>query len=427
MVYGPLQLWYSWTGHAEDRRRDTIQDLGGAADTLIRPPHLLTRFLRNDQHTPGGELVRRNVLEEVGGFENSFRNMHEDGIVHAKICLEWPVYAAGECWYRYRQHPDSCCSQSIASGTDQAALRAYLAWLATYLTEKGRADSEVGDLVQRLLRHHRDSRSRLMQEKIKATARQSLRRAREVADRFAPAFLRRWVGLVGFGKRGSPPVGWLHFGNLRRLTPVSRDFGFDRGSPVDRYYIERFLEEHAVDVHGYVLEIGDREYTLRYGGDLVTHSDVLHARLGNPQATLVGDLCTGKNIPQDRYDCIILTQVLPFLWDFEAAIGTVRDALRPGGVLLATVPGISQISRYDANQWGDYWRFTSLSAKRLFEKAFGEASVDITVHGNVLAATAFLHGVAAQELRPEELNYRDPDYEMTIAIRATKAVEEPSL
>lgn len=212
----------------------------------------------------------------------------------------------------------------------------------------------------------------------------------------------------------------IRWGNLRRLTPVSRLFGFDRGQCIDRYYIESFLALHADDIRGHVLEIGDDAYTRRFGGERVTSSDVLHAVPGNSQATLVGDLSTGQGIPQEAFDCMILTQVFPFIYDVKSAIVNCYSALKPGGVLLATFPGISQISRYDMDRWGDYWRFTSLSSRRLFEEVFLAANVMVETYGNVLVAMAFLHGLAAHELKKHELDYRDPDYEVLITVRAVK-------
>ncbi len=211
------------------------------------------------------------------------------------------------------------------------------------------------------------------------------------------------------------------WGGWRRLTPVSRKFGFDRGTPVDRYYIDRFLEAARGDIHGRVLEIADASYTRRFGGSQVRQSDVLHAAAGNPEATFVGNLATGHGVPRDAFDCIILTQTLSVIYDTHGAIATVQAALKPGGVVLATVSGISQISRPDMNSWGDYWRFTSLSARLLFEAAFGAGNVQVTPYGNVLAAVAFLQGLAAGELRTDELDYRDPDYEVLIAVRAVRA------
>lgn len=423
MVYGRLHIWYGWTGDPSDRRRDFIQNLGGTAETLVQPPELLERFLLDDMHTPSGVLVRRSVLEEVGGYDPAFRGMHEDGIVHAKICLKWPVYASGESWYKYRQHPESACNSSIAAGTDRDALRAYLQWLDSYLMDQGMDESKVAAVVRDLIRKHSHEAAGSLRSRLRDGLRTTLRRGREIADRTVPGPVRRFVGLAAFGKRLVPPSGWLHFGNLRRTRPVSGVFGFDRGLPVDRYYIEQFLAVHTADVRGHVLEVADRDYTERFGGDRVSASDVLHARPGNPHATIVGDLCTGEGIPDDAFDCVILTQVLPFLWDVPAAIASLKRALKPGGVVLATVPGISQISRFDADQWGDYWRFTSASAERLFAEVFGPESVSVDVYGNVLAATAFLHGAAADELGPHELDYRDPDYQVTIGIRAEKPAQ----
>jgi SAM-dependent methyltransferase len=219
-------------------------------------------------------------------------------------------------------------------------------------------------------------------------------------------------------RRWPRPVRW---GRLRRLQPVSRLFGLDRGTPVDRCYIEDFLAVHAADIHGRVLEIADATYTKRFGGERVTRSAVLHSVVGNPLATLVGDLATGRGVPGDAFDCIILTQTLPFIYDFRGAVANAWHALAPGGVLLATFPGISQISRYDMERWGDYWRFTDASARRLFGDVFGLENVTIGTYGNVLVACSFLHGLAAHELKPEELSYNDPDYQVLITVRAVKS------
>jgi SAM-dependent methyltransferase len=210
--------------------------------------------------------------------------------------------------------------------------------------------------------------------------------------------------------------------NLRNLNPVSRVFGTDRGTPIDRYYMEQFLQKNAGLIRGRVLEIGDPSYTRQFGGDRVAQSDVLHAVAGNRKATIVGDLVTGDGIPSGIFDCIILTQVLPFVADFRVAIRTCHAALKPGGTVLATVPGISQISRYDMDRWGDFWRFTSLSARRMFEEVFTGGDVSAEPFGNVLIATAFLQGMALHEMTAEELDYRDPDYEVIITIRATKGL-----
>ena len=204
----------------------------------------------------------------------------------------------------------------------------------------------------------------------------------------------------------------------RRVEPLSRVFGTDRGTPIDRFYIERFLAQHAADVRGRVLEIGDATYTCRFGGDRVAQSDVLHATPGNRHATLIGDLATGAGVPRGAFDCLILTQVLPFVFDVRGAVATAAAALRPGGVVLATVPCISPISRYDMDRWGDFWRFTPLSARRLFDEAF--ATLDVATHGNALAATAFVQGMALEELREDELLPTDVDFPLIITVRGVR-------
>jgi SAM-dependent methyltransferase len=213
----------------------------------------------------------------------------------------------------------------------------------------------------------------------------------------------------------------INWGDLRRVTPVSRQFGFDRGRPIDRYYIEYFLARYAQDIRGRVLEIGDDSYTRQFGGDRVTTRDVMHVAVGNPIATIVGDLTSAEHIPSNTFDCFILTQTLHLFFDVRAALRTIYRILKPGGVLLATFPGISQLSD---DQWveGWYWSFTRQAAERLFAELFPlhHHHVTIETFGNVLAAMAFLHGLAAEELALEELDYRDENYDMLITVRAVK-------
>lgn len=214
---------------------------------------------------------------------------------------------------------------------------------------------------------------------------------------------------------------------LRQGQPVSRTFGLDRGSPIDRYYIENFLGRESDAVRGKVLEIGGSTYTRHFGGARVTRSDVLHAKPGNPQATIIGDLAREGDLPEASFDCVILTQTLQFIYDYRTALANIRRSLAPGGVLLTTFPGLSQISRYDMDQWGDFWRFTSLAAERLFNDIFADDRVEVFRYGNATAATAFLNGLATQDLPAGMLDSVDPDYEMVIAVKVIRnsAVAKP--
>ena len=219
--------------------------------------------------------------------------------------------------------------------------------------------------------------------------------------------------------RRPPPPGAVRFGSLRRLAPISRAFGYDRGQPVDRYYIERFLAAHAADVRGSVVEVGDDAYTRRFGGDRVARGDILHVDHENPRATIVADLASAEHIASNSFDCVVVTQTLHLIFDVAAAVRTIHRILRPGGVCLATVPGISQV---DSGAWQDYWYWslTPAAARRLFGDAFGSGALAVEAHGNVLSSAAFLYGLASSELSRDELDHDDPSYPLVVTIRAVK-------
>jgi SAM-dependent methyltransferase len=228
--------------------------------------------------------------------------------------------------------------------------------------------------------------------------------------------MRRW--LIRSTRR--PRVGGVEFGDLYRLTPISRDWSFDRGQAIDRLYIERFIAAHAADIRGDVLEVSNNDYTVRFGGAKVTRSDILHPGDGNPRATIVADLAVPNSSLEGRFDCIICTQTLQLIYEFRSAVAQLHHWLKPGGVALVSVPGISQISREDMQQTGDYWRFTGAAVRRMFTEEFGEGATEIEVLGNVLAATAFLQGIAAEEFDEADLLEKDPQFQMLTTVRAVR-------
>jgi SAM-dependent methyltransferase len=219
-------------------------------------------------------------------------------------------------------------------------------------------------------------------------------------------------------------AGPIELGKLDRTEPISENFGYIRGKPIDRYYIDSFLSQNMNFIHGRVLEVSNNTYTKKFGGTKVEQSDILHATEGNSRATIISDLTKANNIPSDTFDCIILTQTLQFIYDTRSAVKHLYRILKPNGVLLATMSGISQISSYDMEHWGEYWRFTTASAQRLFEEEFLPHNIEVKAYGNVLAATAFLYGLAVEDLKSERLNYHDPGYQMVITVRASKTRAE---
>jgi len=218
----------------------------------------------------------------------------------------------------------------------------------------------------------------------------------------------------------APGVGHIQFGELRRLEPLTRSFGYERGQPIDRYYIEKFLHKHTNDIAVHVVEIGDDRYIKQFGGDKVTHPDVLDQAHPGSSPTIIADLTNAGHVPSNTFNCIIAIQTLQFIYDIHAVVSTLHRILKAGGVLLASLSTISQISRYDMDQWGDYWRFTSAAAKRLFSDVFGTDHIQVESYGNVLVSAAFLYGMSTQDLTTEELDFHDKDYEAIICVRAVK-------
>jgi SAM-dependent methyltransferase len=247
------------------------------------------------------------------------------------------------------------------------------------------------------------------------------RQARGPTFHWLPSGARDWLAARWRNLRLWPRRGFIRFGSLRRLTPISRNHGYDRGTPLNRVYIEQFLNRHASDVHGRVLEFGDDGYTRRFGCDRVTRSDVMSAEEDSCNATFVGDLASASHLPSNVFDCVVITEVLELVYDLPGALRTLYRILKPGGVVLATMSGLAPIYAAD---WKWYWLLTPASAERLFKDHFATVGIEIETHGNVLIAIAFLHGVAAEELAPRDFDYTDPFYPVVIAVRAVKPQEE---
>ncbi len=228
-------------------------------------------------------------------------------------------------------------------------------------------------------------------------------------------------GLKVFIKRAiqSPRVGAVNLGDLRRTAPISRWWGFARGTPVDRHYIGEFLTRHRDDIAGRVLEVGDERYTREFAGAKATSRDILNY-VDLPGTTIVADLVDAPGIGDARFDCVICTQVLQFVTDPARAMTTLRRILAPGGTLLMTVPCISPLD--PETNWDDRWRFTSHALRELAEGCAtpGDA-VEIESRGNVLAALAFFHGLAVEEFEANEMASHDPRFELIVTLRLRRA------
>jgi glycosyltransferase involved in cell wall biosynthesis len=381
---------------------------------------------------------RREVIEAEGGFNPSLAAC-EDYDLYLRIARKYPVSVHENLVAEYRQHSQNMSRdpklmlKTVLSVLDSnwryaRANRNYRqAYGAGVESWREHYSRELFDQVARQWSHGHVWRTL---DFVRTWIRYAPRQFAAYAFWNAVGLITRRVKIVLPSpvqrllaeRRGEPYIsgkGKVRFGDFRRLTPISREFGFDRGLPIDRYYIENFLARHANDIQGHVLEVGDDTYTCKYGGKRVIKKDILHVSEDNPAATIVADLAQADHIPSNFFDCIILTQTLHIVYDVQVAIKTLYRILKPGGVLLVTFPGISQIS---IDEWSDswYWSFTVRSAQRLFEDVFREQNIEVQSFGNVLVATAFLQGLAVEELNKKELDYSDPHYQALITVRAVK-------
>jgi hypothetical protein len=412
-----------------------IDDEGAEIGSRYEPPGdepYLELLRRNFISMHGTVMYRRQALLEAGGFDETLRRC-EDYDLYLRMARRFPIAGYADRVAEYRLHGANMSADHAAMLRSALAVharyqpaaddaRAQAAWHAG---RRGWRRNYAGEMAAARYRRRQAGGSLLGSvPALLATARAQPSLAWHEASRG----VRRRVAAVLPGRLGRrvlppadrrPPLGRVRFGDLRRLAPISRDFGFDRGLPVDRYYIETFLGRHASEIAGRVLEIGDDAYTRRFGGVRVARADVLHVRAGHPGATFVGDLTDAAVLPENAFDCIVLTQTLHLIYDLRLAVERLRRALAPGGVVLVTAPGITSIDR---GEWGGtwFWSLTAVSMRKLFGDVFGEDAVLVEEYGNVFSATAFLHGLAVEELRRDDLDPLDPAYPVILGLRARK-------
>jgi SAM-dependent methyltransferase len=214
----------------------------------------------------------------------------------------------------------------------------------------------------------------------------------------------------------------IDWGSLRRLQPVSDCYGFDRGDPVDRYYIAGFMRRQSELIRGEVMEIRAPQYTNTFRSG-VTRSHVVDIDPANPEATLIADLTEPGSLPEDAYDCVILTQTLQYLGDEGAALRNIYVSLRPGGVCLITAPSLARIDHELPD--ADYWRYTPPGLLAKLQAHCPHATVSVEGHGNVLTGIAFLMGLAVQELREDELTDDDPAFPLVVCASVKKPERPP--
>jgi glycosyltransferase involved in cell wall biosynthesis/SAM-dependent methyltransferase len=382
-------------------------------------------------------MYDRAKLVAIGGFDPALRRC-EDYDIYLRMSRSTPVASHPEIIAEYRWHGTNISGdhremldwslrvhrQEVRHAlkkpdTARAWRRGRRRWRNLYVSRMlADAKSEWAD------HHSLEAALRGIKNAISAaplvTARFALGLARRRLTRRFSAHLVHHRQSQVHGELLSPPLGSVNLGDLDRITPISADFGFDRGTPVDRYYIERFVERCAADIGGRVLEVRDDSYCRRFAAARITRQDVLDLSTDNAAATIVGDLCDPHTLPSGAFDCLLLTQTLHLIFDLRTAVVQMHRALRAGGVVLLTVPGISQIDR-GASRDAWCWSLTPQSMHRLFSEVFGSDHVRVESHGNVYAATAFLQGLAVEDVDRARLDFEDVSYPVIVTVRAQKA------
>jgi GT2 family glycosyltransferase len=382
-----------------------IRAFGGAA-YLWTPPacDVGSALTRGGPHP--ATIFRRRVWAAVGGFDEVSRIPGVEDLDFWITAMErgFRGEVLAEPLMCYRVRADSMHHDAVERGTHPLAME-------TLLRKHRRAIEQIGPemliMKESFLLELRGHQRALERKRAKLAA--ELRALEvEIADTArAPV------------ERGWSPVA---LGDLRRLEPVSSVWGLDRGKPIDRHYIEAFLASHRSDIRGRVLEVKDPGYTELFGSAAVTARDVLDIDPSNQRATIVADLSRADGIASDQFDCFILTQTLHIIYDVKAALAQACRILRPGGVLLCTLPAVSRVNYEDGGlESGDYWRFTEASVRRLLAEIFPPENVDVTVRGNVLTCAAFLYGLAADELETAELEHVDRWFPLLFCVRAVKS------
>ena len=378
-----------------------MRAFGAASYTWTPGPPTFVNAVATGSVPHASSMIRRRAWEAVGGFDETLRSFELLDFWAAVIKQGGRGIVLDEPLLRYRVRAGSGYRRSIQTETYLDRLRHFYSKHHDAVREHG---PELIEGKEAFLLSQREYQ-KMLEARVASLEGEMANLGREIEES-----TRR------LESRGLSRLEW---GDLRRVEPVSPLWGRDRGTPIDRYYIERFLDAHRADVHGRVLEVRDSAYTRRFGGSAVTSADVVDIDPSNEQATIVADLRQAAGIPTAAYDCIILTQTLHLVDDIGAVLQECARMLRPGGVLLATAPSVIRVDD-EAGPDGDFWRLTEASARRLFAGVFPPGAFDVSASGNVCACAAFLYGISVEEMSPADLDPIDPAFPLVIAVRAVK-------
>ncbi len=380
----------------------------GEADYVWTPPECtwVEVLARGGPHI--STMFRRSTWNDVGGFDPALEGYEDMDFWLSVVEGDHRGVVIPEPLLRYRVRTGSRYQQAIMGARYAATMDTIQRKHPPATREAGRSlllEKEEFLAEQRAHRNHLAARRAELDQVVSALK-------HEVGQAKAQ--------LVSAGKE------LIDWGDLRRVSPISPVWGLDRGKPLDREYIEGFLARNRTDIRGRVLEIKDAGYTRYFGGANVAQVEILDVDESNPVATIIADLSEPSSLPDSAFNCFIFTQTLHIIYDVPAVLRSIYRLLKPGGVLLCTVPCVSRVSYEDGGlDEGDFWRFTPSSLRALFAEVFPADAFEVTGYGNVMTCAAFLHGLSPHEVPREVMETPDPAFPLLCSIRAVKPLVAP--
>lgn len=213
----------------------------------------------------------------------------------------------------------------------------------------------------------------------------------------------------------SPAPGCIDWGDLKKTVPICQAFGLTRGTPVDRYYLRKFIAEIQPEIVGNILEVGgtpkDKDF-YQLNLDSGSYYRILNLEPG-PGVDITGDVHDVSVIEPNSVDSVIIFNVLEHCYAPWLAVENIHTWLKAGGKCFAMVPSAIRVHATPV----DYWRPLPDAFAWLFRKFSHQK---LYVYGNPITVIASYHGIAVEELTSEELDAFHPDYPVATCIVAKK-------